>query len=106
VISTAILTAPYAVPQPDSLDAPGSLTPVPEGSRDGEPIDKAMELDEAASALGFLALEWVRTASFFMSSISGIGVDGELFVGVPDDEGFRKRRIVGCRTKRCRRHLI
>ena len=42
-----------------------------------------------------------------MSSIGGVCVDGEPFVGVPDDGGFlRKRRMVGGGTKRRRRHLI
>lgn len=83
--STAILVATYAVLQHDSLDA--SSEPVSDGLQDGEPIDKAMELDEATSAIGFLALEWVPS-SFFMNSICGVGVgmDGGLFIGVADDE--------------------
>ena len=47
----------YAVLQPDSSDDPTPLVPKSEGSQGGEPIAKAMEPDEAASALGFLALE-------------------------------------------------
>ena len=51
--STAILAAPYAVLQPDSLDDSGSSLPASEGSQGKGCIDKAIELDEAASAPGF-----------------------------------------------------
>ena len=46
-ISTAILAAPYAALQTDSLDDPGAGSV---GSQDGEAIDKAIILDEATSA--------------------------------------------------------
>jgi hypothetical protein len=104
-ISTAILAAPYAVFQPDSLEDPGSLGAVSERSQEGEPIDKAIALDETASVLGSLVLENVRTTSFFMNSIGDVGVGGGLFIGVADDEGFPHGWcMVGNRT-RCRRHL-
>jgi hypothetical protein len=50
-ISTAILAAPNAAIQTDSLDDPGSLGVVSEGSLGGETIESAMALVEAASAL-------------------------------------------------------
>ena len=104
-ISTAILAAPYAVLQPDSSDDPGSLEPISEGSQDGEPIDRAIELDEAASAFGFLAFEWALTISFLMSSMGDVDVGGGLFVGAADDEGFRRKwSMANCRmTERRRR---
>ena len=89
VISTAILAAPYAVFQPDSLDEPGSLGAVSKGSRDGEPIDKAMTPDEVARALGPLVLGFV--ASPFKNSIGDACVGGGLFVGVANGEGFLRR---------------
>ena len=56
-------------------------------------MDKAMELVEAASTLGLLDLEWLRTISFFMGSIDDMGVGGGLFkrVGVAEDGNLRKR---------------
>ena len=88
--STAILAAPYAVLQRDSLDDPGSSGAVSEGSQDGEPIDNAMTLDEAASTPGsFLALGWI-VASSFMNSIDDVGVGGWLLIGVVDEDFLRK----------------
>ena len=84
-ISTANFAAPYTVLQPESLDGPGSPTAVSEGSKDGEPVDKAIELDEA---LRFLALEWVLTTFFFVSSIGVVGKGDGLFIGIADGERF------------------
>ena len=70
-ISTAILAAPYAVLQPDSSDDSGSSLPMSEGSQDEGPIDKAIELDEAASAPGFLSLE--RAVRTFLMKLVDIG---------------------------------
>ena len=81
--STAILAVPYAVLHPDSLNDPGSSLPSSEGSRGEEHIDKAMKLEKAASAPGFLALEWALTTSFVTKLVN---VGGES-VGVAD-EGF------------------
>lgn len=104
-ISTAILAVPYAVLQLDSLDDPGPSEPLSEGSQDGEPIDNGIALDEAASGLGSLVLEWAAVGSFFIRSIGDVDVGGRLFVGVAD-EGFRwKWCMVGDRTTKCRRRL-
>ena len=65
-ISTAILAAPYTAFQTDSLDDPGSLSVASVGSQDGEAIERAMALDEAASALESLTPGWVVVSSFFM----------------------------------------
>jgi len=61
----------------------------PKGSRDGEPTDKAMEVVESASTLGFLVFESDRTISFFAGSIGdelGPGVGGGPFEGSGDGE--------------------
>jgi len=89
----AILAAPYAILQPDSFDDPGSSVPALEGlgSEDAEKTDKAMELDEAASVFGSLALECALTISFLMNSIGDLGVGGGLFVGVAGDEDFLRK---------------
>ena len=84
--STAILAAPYAVLQPDSLDDSGSSLPTTEGSQDEEHIYKAIEPNEAASTPGFLASEWVLMTSFFMKPV---GIGGR-FAGVVD-EGFLRK---------------
>ena len=84
--STVILAAPYAVLQPDSLDDSGSSLRTSGGSQDEEQIDKAIELDEAASAPGFLALEWALTTSFLMKLVDV----GGLSVGVADEDFVRK----------------
>ena len=90
-ISTAILAAPYAVLQPDSLDDPGSPGLVSVGSQDGKAIDDATALDEAASALGPLTRGWIVAISFFMCSTGSVpGVDGWLFVGGVDRGFLRK----------------
>ena len=86
----AILAVPYAVLQPDSLDDPGSSIPTPEKSKDGEPMDKAIELDETTSALGPLVLKCVLTVSLFMNSAGDLGVGG-LFIGVVDDEDLPRK---------------
>lgn len=81
--SMAILAAPYAAFQRDSFDDPASSERVSKGFHDGEQIDKAMELDETASALGSPAfkVEWVRATSF----MNLIGDVGGLLVGVTSD---------------------
>lgn len=91
-ISTAILAAPYAVLQPDSLDDSGSFIAVSAGSEVGDAIDRAMALEEAASALRPFARGWNAASSCFRySTIDDIGVSGGLFVGVADGEDiFRK----------------
>ena len=94
-MSTAILAAPYAVLQPDSFDDPGSLSAVFERSQEGEAMDNAMALDEAASALVSLTRGWVVASSFFMHSTSDVGVDGRLFVGVSDGGFLRKWCMAG-----------
>ena len=105
-ISTAILAAPYAVLQLDSFGDPGSSVPTPEGSKGGEPMDKAIALDEAASAFVSLALECALTISFFMNSTGDVDVGVGLFTGVADDEDFvRKWCMMGDRKAECRRHL-
>jgi hypothetical protein len=53
----AILAAPYAAFQHDSFDDSAASEPASEELKNGEAIDKAIELDETASALGSLALE-------------------------------------------------
>ena len=51
VISTAILAAPYAAFHAEYLDDPGSSGATSVESRDGEAMERAMALEEAASAL-------------------------------------------------------
>ena len=89
-ISMAILAAPYAVIQPDSFDDPGSLSAASERSQEGEAIDNAMALDEAASALGSLICGWIVVSSLFMYSAGDVGVDCRLFIGVVDCDFLRK----------------
>ena len=84
--STAILAAPYAVLQPDSLGD--------SGSQDEEHMDMAIELDEATSAAGFFALKWALTTSFLTRLVSA----GERSVGLADGGFLRKWSIVGPRT--------
>ena len=68
-------------------------------SQEGEAIDSAIALDEAASAFGSLALEYLRTTSFFMSPTGDAGVSGGLFIGVADEEcPFQKRCMTNGRT--------
>ena len=67
--STAILAAPYATFQLDSLEDSGSSLPIPEGSRGDEHMDKAIELDEVARIPGFLALEWASTTPFLIKLV-------------------------------------
>ena len=57
-ISIAILAAPYAPFQTNSLDDPGSLGAVSVGSQDGEAIERAMLLDEAAGDLRSFGRGW------------------------------------------------
>ena len=88
-ISTAILAAPYAAFQTDSLDELASLNAGSVGAQDGETNDKAIVLDEAASALRSLAWGWNVASSCFMQSTTGdVGVNGGGFVGVAAGEGF------------------
>ena len=97
--STAILAIPYAVRQPDSLEDPGSLSmgskalsAVSMGLQNGEAIDRAMALDEAASALLSLARGWnVASSCFMYSAIGDVGVDGGLFVGVDGGGDFFRK---------------
>src|SRR5882762_8874187 len=90
-ISTAILADPYAALHPDSLDDSASLIPVSVGSKDGETIDKAMALDEAASALRPFSRGWnVASSCFMYSTIGDLGVGGGLFVRVVGEDVFRK----------------
>ena len=63
-ISTAILAAPYAVCQTVSL--PRTATPSPDSSRtleNAELVERAITVDEAASALGFLRDVYFCTSS-------------------------------------------
>ena len=85
-ISTAILAAPYAVFHADSPDDPGSLIGVSMGSEDGEAIDRAIALDEAASNLVSLA-----RACFMYFMTGNVGVGGGLSVGVTADEDFFRK---------------
>jgi len=101
-ISTAILAAPYAVTQPDSLGSPGSSGAIPKEPQDGEPIDRAMTLDEAASTLGSLARGYIAASSCFMKSTGNVGVVGRLFVGVADEGFLRKWCMVDGGTTRGR----
>lgn len=91
-ISTAILAAPYAALQTDSLEDPSPSSVVSMEIHDGEAMDRAMALDEAASALRSLARgRNVASSCFMYSAMGGVGVDGGVFVGVADGEVlFRK----------------
>ena len=96
-ISTAILAAPYAAFQTDSLDDPGSLRSESVGSQDGEIIDRATALDEAASALR----SFFRGLNVASPRLMYSAIGGGLSVGVPDDEDFfRKWRMVDVRQQR------
>ena len=101
-MSTAIFAVPYAAFQADSLYDPGSLDAPSVGSQDGEAIDSAIALVEAASALRSLVRGWnVASSCFMYSTIGGVVVPGGLFVGVVGGEFFfRKRRMVGGWTSR------
>ena len=98
-ISTAIFAASYAVPQHDSSDGPGSSRTVSVGSQDGEAMDKAIALVDAASAPMFLVWGWIVARPCFMwSTIGRVVVGGRLFIGLADCEGsVRKRCIVDAR---------
>ena len=77
--STDTLATPYAVLQTDSSDSS-------EPSQGEGCVDKAIKLDEAASAPSFLALE-LATKSFFLMKLD----DGdERSVGVVGDNNFCK----------------
>ena len=83
-VSMAMHAAPYTALQADSLDDPDSSRAASVGSQDGEAIDRAMALVEAASALRSLA--WDVANSCLMYSTIGeplLGVDG-------DEDFFRK----------------
>ena len=60
------------------------------GSQDAETIDNAIALVEAASALLSLSWGWNFASSLLMYSAGGAGVDGRVFVGVDDEDFFRK----------------
>ena len=84
--SMAIFAAPYAAFQPDSLEDPDSSSATSVGSQNGEAIDKAIALEEAASALWSLVRGWnVASSCFMYSTIGGVDVGGGLLVGVDDD---------------------
>ena len=96
-ISIAVLAAPYAAIQTDSLDDSGSSSAGSARWEDGEAMESAMPLDEAASALWSLVLGWKAASSCFMFSIVDVG--GGLFGRVDDDEGlFRKYRMMDAGT--------
>ena len=90
-ISTAILAAPYAAFQADSLDDPGSLSAVSVGSHEGETTERPMLLGEAASVLLSLTRGWDATSSFTYFTIDGVGVGGGPLVGVAGDEDFFRK---------------
>jgi hypothetical protein len=101
-ISTAILAAPKAAFQTDSLDDPDSLGVALVGSREGEATERAMALVEAASALRSLVRGWnVASSCLMYSVIVGVGVRGGSFGGVVVGENtFRmRRRMVEVRTR-------
>lgn len=93
-MSKAILAAPYAAFQTDSLDDLGSLSAGSAVSQNEEAIDRAMALDEAASALRSLERRGrsVVSSCFKYSTTGDVGVDGGLFAGgvAPDEDFFRK----------------
>ena len=92
VISTAILAAPYAVLQLDSLEDPGSSSVISVGSQDGEAMERAMALEEAARALWSLMRGWKVASSCFMySTMGGVGEEGRRFAGVFDDGDFFRK---------------
>jgi hypothetical protein len=85
-VSTAILAAAYAVLQPESL--PRLVLPsmnVPRVLLGGEPMERAMEADERASALDFLL-----DASFRTTFVGNAGIEAEIS---PDDLDLRRKRI-------------
>lgn len=96
-ISTAILAAPNAAFQTDSLDGPGSLGAASVGSRGGEAIDRAMALDEAASALKSLTPVLAVASSCMYLMIGVVGVLGREIFGVDDEDLFRKWGMVDAR---------
>jgi hypothetical protein len=101
-ISTAILAAPKAAPQTDSLDDPGSLGVGSVGSRDGEATERAMLLVEAVCALRSLVWGWnVAGPRLMYSTVGGAGVHGGLSVGVfVGESNFRmRRRMVEVKTR-------
>ena len=101
-ISIAVLAAPYAAIQTDSLDDSGSSSAGSARWEDGEAMESAMPLDEAASALWSLVLGRKVASSCFMYSIVDVG--GGLFGRVDDDEGlFRKYCMMNVGTTKRRR---
>lgn len=85
-ISTAILAAAYAVFQPESPPRP--VSPLQGVSRvllNAEPMERAMEADDTASALDFFL-----DVSFRISSVGNVGVEAEIS---PEDLDLRRRRI-------------
>lgn len=94
-ISTAILAAPYAAVQTNSLDDPGLLGTGSVGSQKEEVMDKAMALGDAASALRSLVRGWNDVTSCFMYSITG-DTGGRPFVGgVAASEDFFSKVMHG-----------
>ena len=91
-ISTAILAAPYAVFQTDSLDDPGSSGTVSVGSQAEEAMARAKALEAAASALRSLTLGCnVASSCLMYCEIGLVGVGGGVFVRVADDEDFFRK---------------
>jgi hypothetical protein len=84
VISTAILTAAYAVRQPVPVSPPRTVAPSPDVTWNGEPTERAMVVDEAASVLESLRGRDVR---FCTNSAGGVGVETEVSAA-----GFDLRR--------------
>ena len=98
--STAILAAPYAVLQRDSLDDPGSSKLAFERSREGGPVGELIEVGGGASAFGSVAWEM---ASFLMVSNGAVG---GLFLVIFNDGVFlRKWCMTGDGTIKGKRHL-
>ena len=87
-VSIAMRAAPYTAIQADSLEDPDSSRATSVGSQDGEAIDRAIALVEAASALRSLARD-VTSSCLMYSTIGDVG--GGLLVEVDGEEGlFRK----------------
>lgn len=100
-ILTAILAAPYAAFQTDSLDDPDSSSAASVRSQEGEAIDRAMALEEAASALRSLERGWnVASSCFMYPRIRGVGVGSGIFVAVTDDGDFFSKVMHGGRKER------
>ena len=91
-VSRAILAAPYAALQADSLVDPGLSGTRSVGSEDGEGVERAIALDEVPRTLLLSTLGWDVADPFFLwSTVDNGGADGGLCGEVPDGEiNFRK----------------